>query len=172
MRTINQVLDRAQTVQKVRSDYKLGLCLGIGASSISSYRLGKSLPDEKACQKLATAIGEKPDLLLVEMQAQRSKDDETRALWSSIANRLQKGLSSIKMLLVITTISIAASALPALASVYCAGVFADLAVYTSWKVWRRLRTLFCPAIVKVCKGLVLTTTRVTFNVFGRPFTQF
>ena len=134
MRTINQVLDRAQTVQKVRSDYKLGLCLGIGAQSLSNYRLGKTLPDEKACIKLAGALGEDPALLTLEIQAQRSKDVQTRDLWISIANRLQKGLSSIKMLLLITTLSIAASALPALASVYCAGVFADLAVYTSWNV--------------------------------------
>lgn len=120
MRTINQVLDKAQAVQKVKSDYKLGLCLGIGASSISSYRLGKSLPDEKAVEKLAAAIGEEPDLLLVEMQAQRAKDAAARRMWEHLAKRLQKGFASIILMLVIAIASIAASAVPALAGVYVA----------------------------------------------------
>lgn len=110
MRTIDEVLDRAQVVQNVRSDYKLGLCLGIGQSSISNYRLGKTLPDEKVCKKLALAMGEKPDLLLVEIQAQRSKDDETRDLWISIAKRLQAGFASVQLMAALAIGLIAACA--------------------------------------------------------------
>ena len=110
MRTIDEVLDRAQVVQKVRSDYKLGLCLGIGQSSISNYRLGKTLPDEKVCKKLALAMGEDPALLTVQMQAQRSKDDETRDLWLSIAKRLQAGFASVQLMALLAIALIAAYA--------------------------------------------------------------
>lgn len=115
MRTITQVLDRARAMQKVPSDYKLGLTLGIGANAISNYRNERSFPDEKACAKLAAAIGEDPELLMVEMQAQRSKDAESRRLWERVANRLQMGNSTVEILVLVAIIFGAFAALPALA---------------------------------------------------------
>ena len=88
MRSIIEVLDRAKAVQKVRSDYKLSLTLGIGESSLSSYRRGLVLPDEINCIKLAAAMHEDPALLVAEMQAQRAKTPELKKLWSGIAKRL------------------------------------------------------------------------------------
>jgi hypothetical protein len=118
MRTISQVLDRAREVQKVPSDYKLGLCLGIGGNSLSNYRTGKSLPDEKAAAKLASAIGEKPDLLLVEIQAQRVKDPDARAMWENLAKRLQAGFADVSILMTVAMVSIAALALPHLLALF------------------------------------------------------
>jgi hypothetical protein len=116
MRTIVEVLDRAKTVQKVRSDYKLSLCVGIGESSLSAYRKGRNLPDEINCKKLADAMGEDPALLTVQMQAQRAKTDEARDIWLDIAKRLQKGVANVLLMAVIAIFSVAASALPAWAS--------------------------------------------------------
>jgi hypothetical protein len=110
MRTIDEVLDRAKQVQNVGSDYKLGLCLGIGGNSLSSYRTGRSLPDESACKKLAAAIGEKPDLLLVEIQAQRAKTIEAKALWTNLAKRLQAGFASVQLVAALAIVLIAAFA--------------------------------------------------------------
>lgn len=129
MRTIEQVLDQAKQAQKVPSDYKLGLTLGIGLSSLSNYRSGKSFPDEKTCEILAQAIGEKPDLLMVEMQAQRTKDAKARAMWANLAKRLQAGFSNVKMLAVLAIVSIAASALPAWAALYLASSVVEASVY-------------------------------------------
>lgn len=98
MRTIDQVLDRAKQVQKVQSDYKLGLCLGIGLSALSNYRHGRSFPDEKTCDILAKAMGEKPDLLMVEMQAHRTKEPHSRAMWENLALRLQSGFANVQMM--------------------------------------------------------------------------
>ena len=88
MRTIDQVLDRAKKVQKVSTDYKLALCLGIGESSLSAYRNGRGLPDEKTCQKLAYAMGEDPINLMIEIHVQRVKDAESKAMWCELFNRL------------------------------------------------------------------------------------
>lgn len=129
MRTIDQVLDRAKQVQKVQSDYKLGLCLGIGLSSLSNYRAGRSLPDEKACAKLAEAMGEDPALLTVEMMIQRSKDDDARQIWLNIAQRLQSGFANCKMLAVLAILSIAVHALPAWAAIAFISSAAEASVY-------------------------------------------
>jgi len=116
MRTITEVLDRAKRVQKVTSDYKLSLCVGIGESSLFAYRNKGVLPDEINCIKLANAMGEDPALLTVEMQAQRAKTDEARGVWLSIARRLQSGVANVLLMAVIAIVSVAASALPAWAS--------------------------------------------------------
>lgn len=116
MRTINDVLDKARAVQKVRSDYKLALCLGIGGTSLSNYRNGRSLPDEKTCEKLAIAMGEDPIILMVEMQAKRAKDDDSRSMWEKAAKRLQRGVASVSLMSLLAIVLIAGSALPAWAS--------------------------------------------------------
>ena len=116
MRTIDQVLDRAKKVQKVPSDYKLALCTGIGEKALANYRHGRSLPDDKTCEKLAVAMGEDPIVLMVEMQAQRTKDDSARAKWVALAKRLQMGFSSDLFSCVLAIVAIASSALPAKAS--------------------------------------------------------
>lgn len=120
MRSINDVLDKAKAVQNVRSDYKLSLTVGISESSLSAYRKRVNLPDEINCKKLADAAGDDPDLLVVEMQAQRAKTDEARAIWLSIAARLQAGFANVKMLALLAIFSIVASALPAWAALYFA----------------------------------------------------
>ena len=129
MRTVADVLDRAKKVQKVTSDYKLGLCLGIGESSLANYRHGRSFPDEKTCQKLAIAMGEDPIILMVEMHAQRTKDDESRAMWSALARRLQSGVSSVLFSFVLAIIAIAASALPVSAKADFASISNGPTVY-------------------------------------------
>lgn len=154
MRTIDQVLDRAKTVQKVPSDYKLALCTGIGERAISNYRHGRSFPDEKACQKLAVAMGEDPIILMVEMQAQRTKDDSARAMWMTLAKRLQMGVSSLLFSCVLAIISIAASAMPSLASPVSASAESSPTVYYV----KSLKQALCPFldfIVKIGKFALL-----------------
>lgn len=116
MRTIVEVLDRAKKVQKVSSDYKLALCIGIGESSLSAYRKGKNLPGPKTCAKLAIAMGEDPILLMVEMQAQMAKDDDERSMWATAVKRLQMGVASVVLMSLLAIVSVAGSALPAWAT--------------------------------------------------------
>ena len=166
MRTIDQVLDRAQSVQKVRSDYKLGLCLGIGQSSLSNYRLGKTLPDGKVCIKLAAAMGEDAGVLVAEIEAQRSKDTETRALWISIAKRLQSGVSTLKMLLLIAIVSIAVIALPAWAATYAACLLVQVNSLYIVEYWKRVKPGLSMVFVKVCKVAGLQLLRAFSHVFS------
>ncbi|MDP1740097.1 DUF3693 domain-containing protein [Polaromonas sp.] len=129
MRDVNTVLDSVKQAHKIGSDYKLAMFLGMGSGNLRNYRHGRSLPDEKACAKLAEALGEKPDLLVVEMQAQRARDDDTRQIWVNLAKRLQAGFANVKMLAVLAIVSIAAHALPAWAAIAFASSVAQASVY-------------------------------------------
>lgn len=152
MRTISEVLDRAKTVQKVKSDYKLALCLGIGESSLSAYRNGRGLPDEKTCQKLAFAMGEDPIILMVEMHAQRVKDDDSRAMWSALARRLQMGFLSLSFSITLAIVAIAASALPISTSSLSSSL-KDSSLYIMLSTTKGLKSLFLILFVKLSKGL-------------------
>jgi hypothetical protein len=150
MRTIGEVLDRAKQIQKVKSDYKLSLTVGIGESSLSAYRHGRGLPDEINCIKLAYAMGEDPALLTVQMQAHRAKTDEARALWVSIAKRLQTGFSSLAFLVIVAIFSIAASALPISVATVSASSENVPAVYYV-KLAKQAKSLFSRFIVRICE---------------------
>lgn len=129
MRTVDTVLDSIKEAKKIGSDYKLAMYLGLGSGNLRNYRHGRSFPDPKACQKLAAALGENPGLLIVEMQAQREKDDETRALWETIALRLQSGFASVQIMAVLAISLIAACALFNWAFIYFASNTVFQSVY-------------------------------------------
>ena len=88
MENIALLLDRAKLIHKLPSDYKLALTMGISFSSLTNYRHGKSLPDPRVISKLCELTGDDPGLLLAQIEAQRAKTDEAKALWTDIAKRL------------------------------------------------------------------------------------
>lgn len=88
MSKTTELLDRAKLIHRLPSDYKLSLASGISFSSLSSYRHGKTLPDARAITKLCGLTGDDPGLLIAEIELERAKTDEARALWSDVAKRL------------------------------------------------------------------------------------
>lgn len=86
---IGTVLDMARERHGLKSDYGLSKAYDIPLNSISHWRHGRSLPDERYCQILATAAGVDPLVLTAQVQAQRSKTTEARSMWEAIAERLQ-----------------------------------------------------------------------------------
>lgn len=89
---IAALLDKAQVIHRLPSDYKLALVMGVSASSLTSYRQGKTLPDARVISKLCALTGDDPALLLAQIEAERSKTDEARALWREVVQRLQSTL--------------------------------------------------------------------------------
>lgn len=86
---IARVLDHARELHGLKSDYALGHAFDIPLNSISHWRKGRSLPDEKYVQRLAVAAQLDPLILAAQVQAQRSKTAEARSMWEAIAERLQ-----------------------------------------------------------------------------------
>lgn len=87
--TLDYVIDRIKERHSLKSDYAVCKHTGIGMTVLSNWRNGRSLPDERMCQKLADAAGLDPLVLAASMQAQRSKTEEARSMWAMIAERLQ-----------------------------------------------------------------------------------
>lgn len=91
MQTIDQLLDAVKARHSIQSDYKLAQFLGLTDGAIRNYRHKRSMPDELACVRIAEALDIDGDVLAAQVQAQRARDEETRAFWHRVASRLQGG---------------------------------------------------------------------------------
>lgn len=91
MQTVNELLDAVKARHGIGSDYKLARFLGLTEGAVRNYRHMRSMPDELACVKIAGALDLDGDVLAAQVQAQRARDEETRAFWQRIAARLQAG---------------------------------------------------------------------------------
>ena len=87
--TLDFVLNRIKERHGLKSDYQICKMIETSTALMSGWRSGKSLPDERYCQKLAEAAGIDPLVLAASMQSQRSKTEEARSLWAMVAERLQ-----------------------------------------------------------------------------------
>jgi hypothetical protein len=90
MHTTQQILDLAKSNSGLASDYKLGVVLGVTTSALSNYRHNRSSPDDSIGSKLAELAGLDGGYVLACLHAERSRDDQTRSLWRSVASRLAK----------------------------------------------------------------------------------
>lgn len=89
---IGALLDKAKTVHRLSSDYKLALVLGVDQKSLRNYRDSKTLPDARVIRSICDLTGDDPALLLAEVEAERAKTDEARALWLEVVQRLRSTL--------------------------------------------------------------------------------
>ena len=89
------LLDKAQLIHRLPSDYKLALVMGIDHKSLSNYRHGKTLPDARVIGKICELTGDDAALLLAQIEAERAKTTEARALWLQVVERLQSTLHAV-----------------------------------------------------------------------------
>lgn len=104
---ISSILDRAKVMHSLPSDYKLALVMGISHNSLASYRAGKTLPDARVLVKLCELSGDDPALMLAEIEEQRAKSEEARALWHQIAQRLQSTLHAAVLAVLVSVVGVA-----------------------------------------------------------------
>lgn len=90
MNTI-ELIDAVRTAKNLPSDYAAAPLLGVTRAQMSKYRTGKGDMGDETVRRAAQLIGADPGVLMAEMHAERSKDEETRALWRNVAERLQRG---------------------------------------------------------------------------------
>lgn len=86
------LLDKAKVVHRLPSDYKLALVMGVQQATLANYRQGKTLPDARVIRLICDLTGDDPALLLAEVEAERAKTDEARALWLEVVKRLRSTL--------------------------------------------------------------------------------
>lgn len=91
MRSIDQLLDDLKAAKGLKSDYALAKHLGVVSGSVQNWRHKRTLPDPQAITKIALELGIDADVLLLEIEAQRSRTEYSREAWLRIAQRLQGG---------------------------------------------------------------------------------
>ncbi len=97
----------------VTSAYGLAKATGLTEAVISKYRLGKSLPDDRAIVLLSQFTGDDPAMVAIQIHYDRAANDEAKSLWGGMADRLEKSTKAVKTALLIATVSVAAYQEPA-----------------------------------------------------------
>lgn len=152
------VLESIKAARGLESNYALAKHLGIRDTALAHYVHGRSLPDEKACKKIAFAAGIDSDIFTAQIQSLRAKDDETRAIWQRIAARLQVAGTAVFgaiLSVLISTVLIAPDAYAASAGDIDTNSKSELALYTSWILWL---TLFFLLLTWLRPGMVQPVT--------------
>lgn len=91
MYSVPDLLDRAKSGAGVDSDYGLSKALGVGRANVSAWRVGKVAPDDSSIIALCRLSGDDAGEVAIMIHASRAANDETAAMWRSVAARLQGG---------------------------------------------------------------------------------
>lgn len=81
-------IDRVKKHAGIESDYGAAKALGLTRQAVSKYRAKGSTLDEDASIKVAAALGEHPEKIIIDQAAERAKSPETRAALLDAARRL------------------------------------------------------------------------------------
>ena len=157
MFSIANLLERAKAGANIDSDYRLAKVIGITHASVSTWRMGKSLPNEKVIQQLCAMSGDDPGVIAAEIQAARSKSPEAKNMWNLIAKRLA-GVASTAFLSVVLAISLIAGYAP---SAGATGLFPSKAesqqlihrinyVFVMWATWLELHRRRITGFLRLC----------------------
>jgi transcriptional regulator with XRE-family HTH domain len=82
-------IDRAKARNGWSSDYRAAKELGLSRNTISTYRgdNSKTMDDETAV-RVAAALGELPEVVLIDQVAERTRSDEARTALAGLLRRL------------------------------------------------------------------------------------
>lgn len=81
-------IDRLKTVRGWNSDYRVAKELQFKANTISMYRSHGGPMDENIAIKVANALGERPEAVLLDQYAERTKNADVRTALREAALRL------------------------------------------------------------------------------------
>lgn len=69
------------------TDYRLSKLLGVPPSTVSSYRVGRSMPANSIAMRLAEIAGVDPVEAMAAVNIERASTDEERKAWEMILDR-------------------------------------------------------------------------------------
>src|SRR5258708_12848615 len=81
-------LDAVRARHRLPSDYRLAKFLGVPQTTISGYRVGRSMMNEAMCLKIAAALELGPGDVLVAIAIEREQRVEVKTAWQRVAKRL------------------------------------------------------------------------------------
>ena len=83
--TAAEYLDALQAKLGVNSDYAVARVIGVSKQAASRYRLGMAHFDDEIAQKVAEILEMHPAIVMLDMYADRTRDEKTKSLWQEIA---------------------------------------------------------------------------------------
>jgi plasmid maintenance system antidote protein VapI len=89
-----QVLNRLAEKLGGASDYRLAKELRVTRQAVSKWRLGENFMTDGPAVHAAMILGEKPEVILALLGAERTQDAEARKVWTNLARRLQRGAAA------------------------------------------------------------------------------
>lgn len=81
-------IDRAKSAAGIDSDYGIAKLLGIHRATVSNYRASSRFLDEDIAIKIANVIGVKPEAVLIDQLAERTKEPQARSALFEMAQRV------------------------------------------------------------------------------------
>ncbi|KFX61032.1 helix-turn-helix domain-containing protein [Paraburkholderia fungorum] len=95
MKTTVEYLDALREKLHLPSDYAAAKVLGVTPSTVSKYRLGRSVFDEKVAIQAAELIGIDPLEVISACKAESASDDHIRAVWTGAWEKFSVGFRSL-----------------------------------------------------------------------------
>lgn len=81
-------IDKVKLARGWDSDYRAAKELGLSRQTVSGYRSDRYSMDEEAAIKVASALGERPEAVILDQVAERTKDARVRSALSQYAKDL------------------------------------------------------------------------------------
>lgn len=81
-------IDRVRVTRGWDSDYRVAKELGLTRSAVSHYRREQRTLDDDSAARVAIALGERPEAIILDQAAERVKSPEVRAALFDAARRL------------------------------------------------------------------------------------
>lgn len=94
MFSVAALLDRAMKNARIESHYRLAKVIGVSQGTMGGYKSGKTMPDERVLEQLCALSGDDVAVMAAEIQAERARTQEGKAMWLMIAKRLAGGVST------------------------------------------------------------------------------
>ena len=88
-------IDRVKTAHGWDSDYRVAKELGLSRSTVSKYRTHPTTMDDDSAVKVAEALGEKPEIVLLDQTMERSQSVAAKSALAGLLNRLGGAAASI-----------------------------------------------------------------------------
>lgn len=86
-----EYLDALRAKLNLPSDYALAKQLGLTRQAISNYRAGTNHFEDEIAMEVAKILEMHPGIVLLDMRRQRAKNPETKAVWTTLAEKFSMG---------------------------------------------------------------------------------
>lgn len=90
-------IDLAKARNGWDSDYRAAKELGISRATVSNYRTRTPTLDDESALKVASALGEAPEVVLLDQTMERTKNDEARTALAGLIRRLGGVAATVAM---------------------------------------------------------------------------